>query len=153
MIQKTIIANYGDWDLGKTESIILACKMLKRVATSYEVMHEDKEDACVVLIINGVKVGICSQGDPRSCQKGWMETLVDKENCTIILAACRHYGATADLILSYENKGYRIFWTSNARLYEHKTNPRVAPKGILTRFNEQWATEIVNLIEGWCYEE
>lgn len=150
MIQPTIIANYGDWNLGKTESIILAYKKLREVAASDTVLHTDKDDVCAVLEINGVKVGICSQGDPRSCQKGWMETLV-ANRCTIILAACRHYGATVDLILSYKDQGYRIFWTSNARLYEEATHPRVAPKGIQTRFNDHWATEIANLIEAWCY--
>ena len=150
MVQPTIIANYGDWDLGKTKSILTAYLILKEVASSHEILHTDKDDVCALLEINGVKVGICSQGDPKSCQKGWMETLVAKD-CTIILAACRYDGATATLIESYQNKGYRLFWTCNARLYEAGTNPRVAPKGICARFNEQWATEIANLIESWCY--
>jgi len=30
-------------------------------------------------------------------------------------------------------------------------NPRVAPKSMQRRFNENWATEIANLIEAWCY--
>ena len=137
--------------MGKSESIILAYKMLRKAATSDKVLHTDKDDACAVLEINGIKVGICSQGDPRSCQKGWMDTLVNKEECTIILAACRYNGATAGLILDYKNQGYRIFWTCNARIYEDDTNPRVAPKGTRSSFNEQWATEIANLIENWCY--
>jgi hypothetical protein len=151
MIQKTIIANYGDWDMGKTESINLAYIKLQKVATHHEILHTDKDDVCALLEINGVKVGICSQGDPRSCQKGWMKTLVSKD-CSIILAACRHYGATVDVIESYKPT-YRIVWTSNARLYEDGTNPRIAPKGICARFNDQWATEIANLIESWCYAE
>lgn len=150
MVEPTIIANFGDWDLGKTKSILTAYLILKEVASSHEILHTDKDDVCALLEINGVKVGICSQGDPRSCQKGWMETLVAKD-CTIILAACRYDGATATLIESYQKKGYRLFWTCNARLYEAGTNPRVAPKGICARFNEHWATEIANLIESWCY--
>ena len=46
---------------------------------------------------------------------------------------------------------YRVIRSTNARLYEEDTHPRVAPKGIHDRFNEQWATEIANLIESWCY--
>jgi len=153
MIDKTIIANYGDPNLGKSESILMAYEKLKKVETNKSGFdpHYNDGDICDVLEINGVKVGICSQGDPRSCQKGWMDILVNQEKCTIILAACRHYGATETLIKSYQQQGYRIFWTSNARLYEHNTDPRVTPKGIRTRFNEQWATEITNLIESWCY--
>lgn len=150
MIEKTIIANYGDWDLGKTKSINLAYAKLKEVATNDVILHTDKDDVCALMEINGVKVGICSQGDPRSCQRGWMETLYAKD-CTIILAACRYNGATAELIESYENKGYRVFWTCNARIYENGITPRVAPKGTRDRFNEQWAEEIVKLIESWCY--
>lgn len=151
MIEKTIIANYGDWDLGKTESIILAYKKMREVAASDKVLHVDKDDVCAVLEINGIKVGICSQGDPWSHQKSWLEALM-AEDCIIILAACHHSGVTADRIedcaTTYD---YRLYWTSNARIYEAGSNPRVAPKGMLNRFNEQWATEIANLIESWCY--
>lgn len=156
MVQKTIIANYGDPNMGKTESVKLVYEKLQKVAI--EVTNEygemplckNNDDVCAMLVINGIKVGICSQGDPKSCQKGWMERLV-AANCSIILAACRHYGATVTLIESYQQQGYRIYWTSNARLFEHKTDPRIAPKGICDRFNEQWATEIANMIESWCY--
>ena len=153
MVDKTIIANYGEPNLGKTESILMLYEKLKKVETSQSgfAPHYNNGDICDVLMINGVKVGICSQGDPKSCQKGWMDILVNQEKCPIILAACRHYGATVTLIESYQQQGYRIFWTCNARLYEHNTDPRVAPKGICNRFNEQWAEEIANMIESWCY--
>ena len=151
--RKTIIANYGDPNVGKTKSILMAYEKLKKVETSKSgfVPHYDNDDICDVLVINEIKVGICSQGDPRSCQKGWMDILVNQQKCTIILAACRYMGATTTLIESYHQKGYRIYWTCNARLYERNTDPRVAPKGIQTRFNDHWATEIANLIESWCY--
>lgn len=150
MVEKTIIANYGDPETGKTQSIILAYKKLRMMAATDKVLHVDKDDVCAMMEINGVKVGICSQGDPRSCQKGWMETLV-KEECTIILAACRPLGATVTIIENYRAKGYRIYWTSHAKMFEDRTAPRVAPKSIRNRFNEQWAEEIANLIDSWCY--
>lgn len=158
MVQKTIIANYGDGDLGKTKSVILAYEKLRKVADKDENGNVKEEpickpgdlngDICYILTINNVKVGISSQGDPRSAQKWLLEELVNK-GCQIILATCRYYGATTDAILAYY-PDYRIYWTSNARLYEHKTYPRVAPKGVCNRFNEQWADEIANLIESWC---
>ena len=74
------------------------------------------------------------------------------EKCQIVVAACRHIGPTVKVIENYAKANeYRIYWTSNARFYEDRTSPRVAPKGILERFNENWATEIANLIESWCY--
>ena len=158
-VQKTIIANYGDGDLGKTKSVILAYEKLRKVTDKDENGNVKEEpickpedlngDICYILTINNVKVGISSQGDPRSAQKWLLEELVNK-GCQIILATCRYYGATTDAILAYY-PDYRIYWTSNARLYEHKTYPRLAPKGICDRFNEQWAEGIANLIESWCF--
>lgn len=158
MVQKTIIANYGDGDLGKTKSVILAYEKLRKVADKDENGNVKEEpigkpedlngDICYILTINNVKVGISSQGDPRSAQKWLLEELVNN-GCQIILATCRYYGATTDAILAYY-PDYRIYWTSNARLYEHKTYARVAPKGVCNQFNEQWAEEIANLIESWC---
>jgi len=156
MIGKTIIANYGDPDMGKTASVKLVYEKLQKVGEEVANEHGEKPlrtdngDVCAMFEINGVRVGICSQGDPKSCQKGWMDRLVAAE-CLIILATCRHYGATEKLIESYESHGYRIYWTSNARLFEHNTNPRVAPRGIQARFNEQWAEEMARMIEDWCY--
>ena len=159
MIEKTIIANYGDGDLGKSKSIILVHEKLRKVADKDEngeikeeiVCPQDKlnGDICYILTINNVKVGISSQGDPRSAQK-WLLEELDKRGCRIILTACRYYGATEREIEKY-HPGYRIFWTCNARFYEHKTYPRIAPKRMLDRFDDQWAEEIAQLIESWCY--
>ena len=159
MVEKTIIANYGDGDLGKTKSVILAYEKLRKDADKDENGNVKEEpickpedlngDICYILTINNVKVGISSQGDPRSAQKWLLEELVNK-GCQIILATCRYYGATTDAILAYY-PDYRIYWTSNARLYEDRTRPRVAPKGILDCFNENWAEELARLIESWCY--
>lgn len=153
MAEKTIIANYGDRDLGKSQSILMVYEMLKVAANDRDnkPLQTNNGDVCAVLEINGVKVGICSQGDPKSCQKGWMDTLVNKEECTIILAACRYNGATADLIVSYKKQGYRIYWTENARFYQEEDKVHWGPIGLQHRFNEQWATEIANMIESWCY--
>ena len=155
MVAKTIIANYGDWSLGKTGSIMRVFeKLSKRVEkeSDVRVLHKPENsdgDICAIITINDIKVGIASQGDPYSRQREWMKELVN-HGCRIILAACRYYGATVDVIESY-NPPYRIYWSCNARLYEAGTNPRVAPKGICSRFNEQWAEEIANMIESWCY--
>lgn len=159
MSRMTIIANYGDGELGKTNSTIRVYEKLRKVADKDENGNVKEEpvckqedlngDICYILTINNVKVGISSQGDPRSAQKWLLEELVNK-GCQIILATCRYYGATTDAIQAYYPK-YRIYWTCNARLYEHKTYPRIAPKGIQSRFNDNWATEIANLIEAWCY--
>lgn len=152
MIQKTIIANYGDPNLGKTKSIGLVYDRLKKVANKdLGILDVDNDDFYAWVEINNIKVGISSQGDPRSHQQQWLDDLIAK-GCAIIVTACHHSGATVTVIQNSANtNGYRIYWTSNARLFEHNTNPRIAPKGIQHRFNAQWAEEMANLIESWCY--
>lgn len=70
-----------------------------------------------------------------------------------ILPQMGRIGRIIDIENNKNKYKYRIWRTSNARIYEYidKDNPRVAPKGIQTRFNENWAEEIANLIEAWCY--
>ena len=156
MVEKTIIANYGDPNLGKTESIKKLYELLKPLDESkepfYYKLEEHSGDLCARVIINNIPVGISSPGDPDSYQERWLKDLIEEENCQIIVVACQHSGDTVKVIKECaKNNDYRIYWTSNARLFEDRTNPRVAPKGMRGRFNEQWAEEIANLIESWCY--
>ena len=164
MAQKTIIANMGEGDVGKTESIIMVYEKLKEVADSEKDQAGTKpsekdqvkqKDICEVVTINGLKVGIASDGDTQEIVRRNLNELVRKD-CQIILTACRSNHDFVCLLNEYTDKNnkdinYRIWRTSNARIYESGTNPRVAPKGMLSRFNEQWATEIANMIESWCY--
>lgn len=150
MVEPTIIANFGEGDTGKSDSIIMVYEKLTNV-------KEDRKDICEVVEINGVKVGIASDGDSQAIVRGNLNFLT-KAGCRIILTVCRNNYDSVVLLNEYRdniyNKNeykYRIWRTSNARIYENGTNPRIAPKGIQTRFNENWATEIANLIEAWCY--
>ena len=146
MVEPTIIANMGEGNVGKTESIIMVYEKLTNV-------KEDRKDICEVVEINGVKVGIASDGDSIQILEANLDRLA-KAGCRIILTACRSNHDSVVLLNEYKNEyKYRIWRTSNARIYEYidTNNPRVAPKGIQTRFNENWAEEIANLIEAWCY--
>lgn len=160
MVQPTIIANFGEGDTGKTESILLVYDKLCKVAEGNPVDREpdkkNKKDVCAWLTINKVRVGIASDGDLQAVVRDNLDFLTDAD-CQIILIACRNNHDSVVLLNEYRDniynkkQNYRIWRTSNARIYEIGTNPRVAPKGIQTRFNENWATEIANLIEAWCY--
>ena len=146
MVEPTIIANFGEGETGKSDSI-------KRVYEKLMNVKEDRKDICEVVTINGVKIGIASDGDTQAIVRDNLNFLTDAD-CQIILTACRSNHDSVVLLNEYKNEyKYRIWRTSNARIYENGTNPRVAPKGIQTRFNENWATEIANLIEAWCYAE
>ena len=158
MIEKTIIANYGDKNLGKTESIIMVYDLLKgKDESETPFLYKPEEhngDLCARITINNIKIGISSPGDPGSYQKRWLKELIEKEKCQIIIAACRDTddgGKTREVITSLAAKhSYRIIWTCNARIFED-VKRRGKTNSITTQFNEQWATEIANMIESWCY--
>ena len=144
MVEPTIIANMGEGNVGKTESIIMVYEKLMNV-------KENRKDICEVIEINKVKVGIASDGDTQAIVRDNLDFLT-KAGCRIILTACRSNHDSVVLLNEYKDKyKYRIWRTSNARIYEEDTHPRVAPKGMQTRFNDNWAAEIANLIESWCY--
>ena len=156
MVEPTIIANCGEGETGKSDSIKRAYEKLCKVADSDPLPLRDPEefsgDVCSVVTINNVKVGIVSHGDVITTIKDCIDELIRHE-CQIILASGRNSYKAICLLKSYYNKGYRLWRTSNARIYEYidTNNPRVAPKGILDRFYENWAEEIARLIESWCY--
>ena len=153
MVTPTIIANMGDGELGKSESIRMVYDKLCQVAEGKpehkDPNRENQKDVCAWLMINKVKVGIASDGDTQAIVRDNLDFLTDAK-CQIILTASRNNHDMVCLLNEYKNE-YRIWRTSNAHLFEQNTNPRVAPKGLLDRFNEQWAEEIANLIESWCY--
>ena len=157
MKRKTIIANYGESNVGKTSSIKLVYNMLHQIIADENCrdLHSPEEnngDLCAILTINGVKVGISSLGDECKEHAEWLDELVGNE-CEIILAACQPTGKTEKKIESLQ-ADYRILWTENARLYQYEDQyTKRAPKLITSRFNEHWATEIASLIESWCYEK
>ena len=148
----------GEGDVGKTESIIMVYEKLMNVADSKKDQAGTKQgekdqvkrmDICEVVEINGVKVGIASDGDTREAVRGHLEYFKDG-GCGIILIAGRANNPMVKLLKDFADKNeYRLWRTSNARIYEEVT--RVAPKGMINRFNEQWAEEMGNLIEDWCY--
>ena len=155
MVAPTIIANYGEENLGKSKSILLVYEILCKVADCDPLLLRKPDvfdgDICAIVTINNVKVGILSHGDVITTIKECIDDLISHE-CQIILASCRNSYRAICLLKSY-NPPYRIWRTSNARLFEEDTHPRVAPKLIRNRLNEQWATEIANLIESWCYAQ
>lgn len=151
MAEKTIIANCGEGNKGKTSSIRTLYRKL-REATGKEDQEKEaerKEDICEVVTINKVNVGISSFGDTRQTVKEYIDELKGK-GCEIIVTACRNNHGMIKL-LKESAQGYRLMRTSNARLYEESKGTTEIPADIIDRFNDQWAEEIAKLIESWCY--
>ena len=139
----------GEGDTGKSDSIKRVYEKLCQVIGKNP--GDLDKDICETIEINKIKIGIASDGDSIKIIEANLDRLA-KARCRIILTACRSNHDSVVLLNEYKNEyKYRIWRTSNARIYENGTNPRVAPKGMQTRFNENWAEEIANLIKAWCY--
>lgn len=106
---KTIIAVRGVANQGKSASIKIAYSLLReRYPTAkIEELHIGV-DITVVITIDGVKVGIESQGDPNSRLFQSLDHFVDI-GCKVIVCATRSRGATVEAVNSLAGK-YRIEW-------------------------------------------
>jgi len=79
-------------------------------------LHEgptDTYDITKIITVNGIKIGIESQGDPNSNLFTSL-ALFDKEKCDLIICATRTKGNTVNEVMKYEsNSGYDVIWLSN----------------------------------------
>ena len=111
---KTLIALSGVANQGKSTSIKIAYDMIK---TAYPKAHFDEiiigVDITVVITIDGVKVGIESQGDPGSRLFRSLDHFV-KVGCKVIVCATRTRGATVDAVSALSGK-YNIIWLNKTR--------------------------------------
>ena len=107
----TIIALKGRRKLGKSQTIRTVDELLRASYPSARVEHElrTKVDLRVVLSIDGVKIGIESQGDPHRGRliNGSLDLFVNV-GCDVIVCATRTSGATVDAVNALQ--GFDIHW-------------------------------------------
>jgi len=109
MKTKTIIALRGVAKQGKSASIKMAYALLKDAYPNAQVEElYIGVDIAVVITINGVKVGIESQGDPNSRQFRSLDHFVSI-GCKVIICATRSRGDTVDAVNALAGK-YKIDW-------------------------------------------
>ncbi len=138
---KNIIGLYGSSNKGKSETIRLVYGKLCNMFPDYT-FHPDfiqvipeNGDICIVIIINGIIIGIESQGDPNSRIFKSLPIFA-KLNCDIILCATRTRGGTVEEVKKLSND-YEINWIEKNGEQDnkkHKIN------------NEKIATEILDLL-------
>ena len=107
-----IYALQGRDGCGKSETLKIVFQKLKQ---KLKIQHSQIHDffpssvdlKIIISSINGIKIGIESQGDPNS---RLAQSLVDfeKAGCNIIFCACRTKGKTVQSILSH-NKYFHDF--------------------------------------------
>lgn len=98
----TIIALKGRRKIGKTQTIRTVDELLRAKYPSATVEHErrTKVEITVVLTVNGVKIGIDSQGDSLN--------LLSSLGCEIIICPTRTSGRTFTAINKLS--GYEVVW-------------------------------------------
>ena len=78
-----VIAVTASGNSGKSSSLLRLIKNLE-----LEVKEHDDDDRLAVGMYHGLKVGVSTQGDPKSCMEKWFSLLAD-EHCEVVFVACR----------------------------------------------------------------
>lgn len=116
-MNNTVIVIKGVEGQGKSETIKLIRDELKKRYTHTENLILDNGDIKSVITISDIKIGIESQGDPKSRQGESLNDFV-LWNCNIIICACRTNGETKQNVIALKNKGYRLIWATNYRSHQ-----------------------------------
>lgn len=141
-MRKLVIANRGAGGIGKSSAIKAVYQLLKDKGYKPDEEVWQGGDIKAIFKINGVKVGISSQGDPGSSMEDNMEDFVKKE-CGIIVTACRMKGDTYRKVYCDlgEEQDYDIIW------YGHYVYQVLKAEEIHKIFNLRYAEHVVKLIE------
>ncbi len=122
---------------GKTTTIKKVYEVLKRSHPN-SVVREilNRKEITIIIIIDDVKIGIESQGDPNSRLEESLKTFVEA-GCDIIICATRTKGMTVDAVNRLAGR-YHIEWL------DKQDEPRPADQNPA---NDEFAQRIVESIE------
>lgn len=139
-MNKLVIVNYGSGNKGKSTSVKEVYKLLSACYPQHVTIIHPMEsgDVKALIDVNGVLVGIESQGDPNSRLKNSLSDFLEF-GCQIIVAACRSYGDTAKAIDDMHKYGYQVIWSSNDKNWDEDT--------IVDYLNAKYAEYVLQLIE------
>lgn len=110
---KIAIAQSGPEDAGKTSTIRLTYNMLREKypdAAVENLLDNKSGDLRAVLTINGILIGIESQGDPWKKEARLEPSLAMfvRLRCQVIICAIRTSGGTLEVFRSLEDDGYQV---------------------------------------------
>ena len=113
---KTILVLRGAGNRGKSTTLGL---LIDKIKTAYPGAKIDEKrykiDVTIIVVINGVKVGIETQGDPNSRLGASLKRFVEAK-CKVIICASRSYGGTLELVTNAASAGYELKWFDKARV-------------------------------------
>lgn len=124
---KTILAVWNSGGKGKSESVRQFANSLLLAYPNYIPIFPipskipSVHDFKLVVEINGIIIGIESQGDPGTNLKNRLIDLVTNYNCDIIICTCRTRGETVAAVENIHNTyGFQTIWTSTYQISDHK---------------------------------
>ncbi|PWJ34778.1 hypothetical protein [Fibrobacter succinogenes] len=102
---KKIVALKGSENKGKSETLRIVIQKIREkyssaLYTPFE--QDDKDEKCVFENLNGMKIGIETQGDPGYRLPKSLQDFAQML-CNVIICACRTKGSTVDAIKLYRN--------------------------------------------------
>jgi hypothetical protein len=122
---KTIVAIWNAGNRGKSQTLReFAIFLLINYPGHREIYPIPKSvpltgDFRLVVDINGIIVGIESQGDPGTGLEKRLFELADKFKCDLILCSTRTKGETVYAVENLEStKGFQIIWTSTYQIVD-----------------------------------
>jgi hypothetical protein len=130
---KSAIALKGRADSGKTYTISKVYELLKAKYPDFE--EEDFKisiDIRVILVINGFRIGIESQGDPGGRLENSLNLFL-KKNCDVIVCSTRTKGKTVKAVNKLSKNGYKVKWFEQnyVKTSEQDANNLAMAKGIV----------------------
>ncbi|MFC5045767.1 hypothetical protein ACFSTE_19620 [Aquimarina hainanensis] len=121
--QKTILTIWNTGEKGKTESLRQFSNLLLTTFPTYIPIYPIpsnipiSNDFRLVIEIEGVIIGIESQGDPNTNLHDRLVGLVTTYNCDIIICASRTRGKTVAAVQNIRNTyGFQVIWTSTYQI-------------------------------------
>ena len=155
--KKFILALTGYANSGKSSIIKSVFHQLLKHYPEYAIVidnGEDSGDVKAMFFIEGLKIGIASQGDPGSRQMDSIDYFV-KEKCEIILVACRVKGTTKTEVLSLQRSDWQVIWFKNSIMKVDVANQsststpplRTQDARLQERLSRDYAFYVASLIE------
>lgn len=145
--RKLLIIDKGVEKTGKSTAVKEVIRMLTDVYKLHlEPIYEDenfeKTDVACVFILNGVKIGIESCGDPGPRLPKTLKIFREK-GCDIILCASRTKGELKEAIYDVKDDGYTLLYAPH---YFEEDNLDCA---YVTGLNARYARNIVEIMMEW----
>ena len=141
-MNKLVIANRGAGYIGKSSSVRAVYQLLKDKGHKLLVEEWQGEDIKAIFEVDGVKVGVESQGDPSSQMGETMEKYVEA-GCDIIVTVCRTKSDTYHKVTDYlgEENGYDVLWAA------HYVYQAPFADESRTLLNDRYAQQVYQLIQ------